>query len=219
MECAALLFTCGTFAQCAASALNVPGIRMYVSAGFRIYPVPQPPGFHELFVPMSAVGVESWYDAAMLIFLSADYPLSGAVFASWTYLPPSTMLYRDSFPACADSSGWESSRSYRNYVGCLWRFVLTDAIAGADVGEYSAPLPALVHRCAVTGVIDHGAIGGNGWDGGERDFFRFWFPYPLVLASSRCSIPKTETYTNEPRLVGWHRPDDGTHVFDRKRSA
>jgi hypothetical protein len=82
---------------------------------------------------------------AMLIFLSADYPLSGAVFASWTYLPPSTMLYRDSFPACADSSDWESSRSYRNYVGCLWRFVLTDAIAGADVGEYSAPLPALVH--------------------------------------------------------------------------
>jgi hypothetical protein len=30
-------------------------------------------------------------------------------------------------------------------VGCLWRFVLMDAVAGADVGEYSAPLPALVH--------------------------------------------------------------------------
>jgi hypothetical protein len=34
-----------------------------------------------------------------------------------------------------------------NSVGRVWRFVWTDAVAGADVavGEYSAPLPALVH--------------------------------------------------------------------------
>jgi hypothetical protein len=39
MECAALLFTPGTFTQCAASQLNVPGIRMYVRAGLGIYPI------------------------------------------------------------------------------------------------------------------------------------------------------------------------------------
>jgi hypothetical protein len=39
MECAALALTRGTFTQCAACALNVPGTRMYVHAGLRIYPV------------------------------------------------------------------------------------------------------------------------------------------------------------------------------------
>lgn len=38
IECAAPLFTHGTFTQCAASQLNVPGPRMYVSAGLCIYP-------------------------------------------------------------------------------------------------------------------------------------------------------------------------------------
>jgi hypothetical protein len=38
MECAAPALTRGTFIQCAGCALNVPGVRMYVCAGLRIYP-------------------------------------------------------------------------------------------------------------------------------------------------------------------------------------
>jgi hypothetical protein len=38
MECAALAFMCGTFTQCAACELNVPGVRMYVCAALGIYP-------------------------------------------------------------------------------------------------------------------------------------------------------------------------------------
>jgi hypothetical protein len=38
MEFAAFAFTRGTFIQCAACGLNVPGIRMYVGAALCIYP-------------------------------------------------------------------------------------------------------------------------------------------------------------------------------------
>jgi hypothetical protein len=38
MECAAFACTRGTFIQCAACELNVPGIRMYVGAALGIYP-------------------------------------------------------------------------------------------------------------------------------------------------------------------------------------
>jgi hypothetical protein len=38
MECAALAFMRGTFTQCAACELNVPGVRMYLCVALGMYP-------------------------------------------------------------------------------------------------------------------------------------------------------------------------------------